>query len=112
MLKRKVIKMSVVDDVVKTYDSTGSIKETALVINLSEAKVKKILVSSGKYQNEYSIKILELHNSGKTTKEISESLKLSEKAVNGYLPYCKAIYNLPEKSENAKRIDKARGIKR
>ena len=104
--------MSVVDDVIKLYDSTGTIRETSLIVNYSEAKVKKILISAGKYKNNNSIKVLELYNLGKTVKEISTMVGISEKAVSCYLPYVKTVYNLPEKSENAKRIDKARGIKR
>lgn len=96
------------DDVLKTYNATGSIKETAKIYEISEQKVRKILITKGVYSTPLSDKINKLRDQGLTPTEISKKLNISRAAVNSYMPYSKGQYKSDSPSENALRIRKSR----
>ena len=73
-------------------------------IELSTAKIRKILITGGCWSTERSREVAELYNKYGSVKCVAEILKVSEALVNMYLPYEKAVYDLEEKSGNAKRI--------
>ena len=73
-------------------------------IELSTAKIRKILITGGCWSTERSREVAELYDKYGSVKRVAEILKVSEALVNMYLPYEKAVYNLEEKSGNAKRI--------
>ena len=83
-----------------------TLNETAQKFNLPTAKIRKLLIAGGKYNTAMYRKINELHKAGLTVEEISLQLGKSINTVKSYLNYEKVIYNLPERSKNALRIQR------
>lgn len=80
------------EDVLNTYKKTDSIKETSKIHEISEQKVRKILITKGVYSTPLSDKINTLRDQGLTPTEISKKLNISRAAVNSYMPYSKGQY--------------------
>jgi len=96
-------------EIVSTYELTKSISSTARHCNLSEQKVRKILITSGvELESARTRKILEMHESGQGAREISETLGIGPGAVCAHLPYTKGIYGSATPTENALAIRKHR----
>lgn len=100
--------MVYVKSIVESYEHYGSMKEVARRHGISEAKVKKLLITAGAFENEISRKVQNLHSAGKSISDISKILGIGETAVNMYLPYTKCIYNAPSPTKNALKIRKCR----
>ena len=95
-------------------------------MKLSRTKIQKILITGGCWTTERSRAVAELYEKytmdQKTggegmppkavVKQIAEELEISTVSVNINLPYGKTVYDLEEKSSNAKRIEKHRAKKR
>ena len=92
-------------------------------IRLSRTKIQKILVTGGCWTTERSREIREMYEAytspgGKgmapeaAVRAIAGHLGLSRVSVIINLPYGKGVYDLEDKSENAKRIDRCRARKR
>ena len=92
-------------------------------IRLSRTKIQKILVTGGCWTTERSREIREMYEAytspgGKgmapedAVRVIAGHLGLSRASVIINLPYGKGVYDLEDKSENAKRIEKCRARKR
>lgn len=79
--------------------------------SMTPIKVRKLLISSGVYQTDISMRINELYKSGKTIKEIQKIVGLSAASVSGYLPYQKTVYNLEVSTDVANRLRKYRNRK-
>ena len=77
-------------------------------IELSTAKIRKILITGGLWSTERSREVAELFEQYGSVKRVAEELGLSPGLVITYLPYQKTVYDLEEKSGNAKRIDRWR----
>ena len=75
--------------VLAEFKKTGSIRKTARNFNLSTASIRKMLVTSGEWQNKTSTEIAVLHRNHPdwTKAQIAEQLKISTKAVEMYTPY-------------------------
>jgi hypothetical protein len=73
-------------------------------INLSTAKIRKILITGGCWTTERSREVAELYGKYKSVSRVAEELGMSSALVNMYLPYEKTVYDLEEKSRNAKRV--------
>lgn len=97
-----------VDEVIKVYSSNNSILETAKVTGLSTVKIRKILITEDLWESDASIKIGNLLKAGMTTEEIADTLYMSVKNVQAYMPYERGIYKGDELSLNAVRSDKYR----
>lgn len=92
--------------VVESYQNEKlSFVKLAKKYNLSVAKVRKILISSGNYETNTSRLIKELLDKRKTIPEISEITKLSKTAINNNIPYRKGLYG---KSNNTPSINNTR----
>lgn len=82
-------------------------------VRLSTSKIKKILITGGVWTTERSREIAELYEEYTATgldaaaavKAIAEELEVSVVTVNTNLPYSEVVYNLEEKSANARRCD-------
>lgn len=91
-------------EVADDYSKTKNMNETAINLNLSQAKVKKILITLGLYKNPLSLRIARLVAMGFTIKAIAENLQISTKVVSANMPYTKTVYNSDTPSENALKI--------
>ena len=94
-------------------------------IRLSRTKLQKILISGGCWTTERSREIQWLYekytlpkykngkglSSDEAIRAIAEHLKISTVSIIINLPYEKVVYDLEEKTANARRIDKCRARK-
>lgn len=94
--------------VIDSYTTNNSILETAKATGVSTVKVRKILITEGLWESDTSIKIGELLNQGMTTEEIANTLFMSIKNVQAYMPYERGVYGGEELSKEAIRSDKYR----
>ena len=75
---------------------------------MSSAKIRKILISGGCWTTETSREIQKQYESIGSVKKVAEVLKVSEALVKMYLPYERTVYDLEDKSGNARRIQRWR----
>lgn len=97
-----------VEQIIKLYVGNNSILETAKAIGVSTVKVRKVLITEGLWESDTSIKIGELLKQGLTTEEIANTLYMSVKNVQAYMPYERGVYGGEELSPEAIRSDKYR----
>ena len=88
----------------RLWEQGASQKEISRRLNISEAKVRKILITTGAIETDES----KLLAAGKTVEQIATITEKSVKAVLGRIPYSKGIYNAEYPSINAIRIRKCR----
>lgn len=89
----------------RLWEQELSQKEISRRLNISEAKVRKILITVGAVETEES----KLYVSGYTPEKIAEITGKSIGAVNSRIPYSKGTYNAEYPTINALRIRKCRG---
>lgn len=77
-------------------------------IKLSTAKIRKILITGGCWTTERSREVANLYEKYGSISRVAKELGLSETLVKTYIPYQKVVYDLDDKSGNAKRIDRWR----
>ena len=77
-------------------------------IELSTAKIRKILITGGLWTTERSRDVAELYARYGSVSRVAEELGTSTGLVVTYLPYRRTVYDLDEKSGNARRIDRWR----
>lgn len=77
-------------------------------IDLSTAKIRKILITGGRWSTERSREIQKKFSELKSVSLVAESLGLSAALVVMNLPYKKVVYDLEDKSGNAKRVERWR----
>lgn len=93
-------KMSEIEaEVIKEYGRLGSIRATASSLEISQNKVRKILITTGKIEYDRTQQALVLLKYGKTLSEVAYSLGVSEKVLNNYLPYSRGEYKKKQKEE-------------
>lgn len=98
------------NDIVKAYRKYGSIKQTAINLEISEQMVRKVLLSEGEYTSDKAQQIAELQERGFSNAQIAEKLGISTKAVCANSVYSKSCW-LDEPTENALKIRKCRAKK-
>ena len=102
---------SLLDEVVGlwTSEKEPELKAIAEEIELSPAKLRKLLITASIRDNETYFSsptadtVLKLKKDGKSVKEIQEILGLSYTSVQGYLPH-KSVYGLDTMSAECERI--------
>ena len=93
-----------------TGQESPELKAIAEGIEISPAKLRKLLITAGErdnnvyYDSPVAVHIRRLQSEGKTVKEIQEILGLSYTFVQGYLPHTKLIYSLDTMSAECERI--------
>lgn len=97
-----------VESVIASYAKNNSILETAKDTGISTVKVRKILITEGLWESDTSLKIGDLLKRGMTTEEIADTLYMSVKNVQAYMPYERGVYGGEELSKEAIRSDKYR----
>ncbi|MCR5539210.1 MAG: LuxR C-terminal-related transcriptional regulator [Ruminococcus sp.] len=102
--------MDEIKEICRTYDKIGSIKGTATQLGISWNRITKVLSSNGYVLNDKHQRILELHKQGKSVQEIADSVKLSIKTVQSYIPAQRPFYKYKQ-SKNAQRIAQWRASK-
>ena len=81
-------------------------------IEMSTAKIRKILITGGLWTTERSREVAKLFEKHGNACKVAEELHLSIGLVTTYLPYQRIVYDLDEKSGNARRIDRWRERKK
>jgi hypothetical protein len=81
-------------------------------IKLSTAKIRKILITGACWTTERSREVGELYEKYGSVARVAKELGLSETLVKTYLPYGKVVYDLEEKSGNARRVERWREKKK
>ena len=101
--------MAVMEELLSTVDAVleekQEIKVTATELDLSELKVRKLLITSGKLHYPQKGEIQGLQRVGKNMDQIQIILGLSRASINAYLPYSKVPYKESEVSANADRCE-------
>lgn len=98
----------IVNEILKIFNKTQSIRATVKETGCSWNRVVKILSSNGSIIiNDTHALILQMHNEGKTIDEIAKQTGHSKRTVQAYLPAVRPYYNL-NPSENAIRIKRCR----
>ena len=77
-------------------------------IKLSTAKIRKILITGGCWTTERSREVGDLYAKYGSVARVAKELGMSETLVKTYLPYQKVVYDLGEKSGNARRVERWR----
>lgn len=91
---------------INDYDieSYGVIECFSKDYDMSPMKIRKILITAGVYENDYSRLISKLYAEGKSFNDIMKITGLKRSSVSGYLPYAKGLYKNKETSVGADRI--------
>jgi hypothetical protein len=77
-------------------------------ISLSTAKIRKILITGGCWSTKRSRDVAELYEKYHSVSRVAAELGVTDALVTMYLPYEKVVYDLDEKSGNARRIERWR----
>ncbi len=77
-------------------------------INLSTAKIRKILITGGCWSTTQSRRIQKEYAELNSVQLVADKLGISPEFVTINLPYEKVVYDLKEKSGNAKRVERWR----
>ena len=77
-------------------------------IKLSTAKIRKILITGGCWTTERSREVADLYKKYGSISRVAKELGLSETLVKTYLPYGKVVYDLDDKTGNARRVERWR----
>lgn len=73
-----------------------SIREVSKEFDMSILKVRRILITAGKYTTETSRQVQMLIEKGQSVLEVMKNTGLSKASVQSYLPYSKGIYKMEE----------------
>ena len=90
----------------KIMGGKPTINETAAEFDITSHKVRKLLVTGGYYDTALFREIKERKEQGMGIEEIGAELGLKPDTIRTYLPYERVIYNLPERSVNADRLQR------
>lgn len=113
-----------INETKRVYNQYKSIKSTAMKLDMSEQKVRKLLITAGvELESPLTTRIIDMYKSGKTVDDIAKIEKISRKAVIAHLPYIKGPLqkwtdeersaakdgkSVPGRTKNAVRIEKFR----
>ena len=92
-----------IEKCVEEYNDASSMREAAKNLGISVMKLRKILITAGAYSTVLSKEIAALYNEGEEIESICKIECMSRACVYSYLPYQNIVYNLPEKSREAKK---------
>ena len=81
-------------------------------IELSTSKIRKILITGGVLSTATSRIIAKLYENYGSISKVADEMKVSSALVTMYLPYERVVYDIEDKSSNAKRIDRWRERRR
>ncbi len=87
----------------ESYKKTASLQKTANVFGISYSKVRKILITLGEYETDFSLEVGEKRKEGKSISEIAAEMKTSANRVAAFLPYENNLYKAPNLTTDAKK---------
>jgi len=102
-LNETITTLVFMQEVLKSYKKTASLQKTADDLKISYAKVRKILITLGKYKTDFSLEVGKRRSVGKSISEIATELNTSTNRVTAFLPYEKNLYAGPELTTDAKK---------
>ena len=82
--------------------------KTSYGIEMSTAKIRKILITGGRWTTERSREVARLYEKLGSVFAVARELEVTPALVTMYLPYEKVVYDLEEKSSGAKRMQRWR----
>ncbi len=82
--------------------------ELAIAFNTSNVRIRRILITKGLYSTAAIQNVIKLRKQGRSIEEIGKVLGLRPSSVKANLPYEKGLYNINEKTDLGKRVDKSR----
>ena len=94
-------------DEMKREGSRPSITQIAKKLGVSEERVRRTLITEGKWKSKTSAEVMQLFQKEYTVSQIAEALCISEKNVQSYLPYSRGMYG-GEQTIEAKRCGQYR----
>ena len=100
-MKRDSTTLDFMKQVSTLYQITSSLQKTARESGISYAKVRKILITLGEYETEFSREVIIRYMKGKSIMEIADDMGTSANRVNAFLPYKKALYMGPVQSADS-----------
>jgi len=77
-------------------------------IELSTAKIRKMLITGGCWSTKRSREVAELYEKYGSVTRVAEVLEISTAMVTMSLPYEKTVYDLEDKSPDARRMERFR----
>ena len=82
--------------IIRTYLDTESVKDTAVICDVSTVKVRKVLITEGMWSSRTSVEVQHYLNIGKTTAEIAQILCTSSicHILGGYTAGTTQAYRL------------------
>lgn len=97
-----------VTSTVKLHKKGLSLKQIAREQQISEQKVRKILITAGLWSSETCEKITALTKAGVSIDQTMVETRLTRNAVLSYMPYDRGMQNAESPTANALRIRKCR----
>ena len=90
--------------IIKSYEQTNSITKTCEETGENKIRVRRVLITEGKWESRRSREVGELYENGENPEEIAEKLSLSIKTVQSLLPYKrgKRYEKTPETKDSAR----------
>lgn len=102
-MKEKITLEAFMNEVSQAYKKTASLQKTADELNISYAKVRKILITLGEYKTDFSIEVGRRRDQGKSISEIASELDTSTNRVTAFLPYEKNLYSGPVQTTDSRK---------
>ena len=89
------------NQVVDSYRRLGSLQKTAEDLGMAYAKIRKILITLGEYETEFSREVAIRRTSGKSVLQIAVEMNTTANRVTAFLPYEKVIYDGPKQTNDS-----------
>ena len=97
--------------IIELYSQTHSRKQVARELNLSEYRVRRILIDNG-ILSDYDAAIAAAIDAGDSPEDAARKFGVLPNTIRSHLPYSKGGYCLAPDSKNAQRIRKCRTKKK
>lgn len=91
----------VYNGILERFDEGMPIKVIAREMNISEIKVRRVLITEGVWESPTSREVCDLFSKGMSAKDIADRLGKPVKTVQAYMPYTRGEYNDGEPSDKA-----------
>lgn len=83
---------NIYQQIVKAYAECHSVQVISLTLGVSKMTVQRVLITEGLWESKRSREIVQLAKQGKSAEEIADTLYLSLKCVQNYMPYKRGMH--------------------